>query len=177
MSVRRVALVTGSGKRRVGSFVADALARRGYAIAVHYHTSEADARATAEALRQHGVEAEMFAADLRDEGAVKALIDNVLVRFGRLDVLVNCAAVWKRKPLEEVSAADVREREEDVGDPFEHLLHLLRSRPAHARPGAKDGTPATEEPERFAPEPASHPRRAQACPAPQISVERGGGSL
>jgi pteridine reductase len=101
--------VTGSGKRRVGSFIANALARRGYAIAVHYRTSEAAARETAESLRAQGVEAETFAADLRDEGAVKALVANVLARFGRLDVLVNAAAVWKRKPLEEVSAADLRE--------------------------------------------------------------------
>ena len=42
-SARPVALVTGSGKRRVGWHVADALARRGYALAVHYRTSVAEA--------------------------------------------------------------------------------------------------------------------------------------
>jgi pteridine reductase len=36
------------------------------------------------------------------------LVDETLKRFGRLDVLVNCAAVWKSKRLEEVTAADVR---------------------------------------------------------------------
>ena len=108
MNPPRVALVTGSGKRRVGSVVADALARRGYAIAVHYRTSAADAAQTAAALRAHGVEAEPFAADLTDEVAVRAMVRDVLGRFGRLDVLVNCAAVWVRKPLEEVTAADVR---------------------------------------------------------------------
>ena len=43
MTTRRVALVTGSGKRRVGWHVADALARRGYGLAVHYRTSAAEA--------------------------------------------------------------------------------------------------------------------------------------
>lgn len=103
-----VALVTGSGKKRVGAAVADALARRGYAVAVHYRSSAAEAAETVASLTAHGVEAEPFAADLTDEVAVRRLVTAVLARFGRLDVLVNCAAVWKRKPLEEVTAADVR---------------------------------------------------------------------
>ncbi len=106
--VQRVALVTGSGKRRVGAGVAQALARRGFAIAVHYHHSAAEAQQTAADLRQLGVEAEPFAADLAAEIAAKALIDAVLARFGRIDLLVNCAAIWERKPLEAVTAADVR---------------------------------------------------------------------
>jgi pteridine reductase len=108
MSPTRVALVTGSGKKRVGSVVADALARRGCSIAVHYRSSAAAAAETAAALRGHGVEAEVFAADLTDETAVGGMVRDVLARFGRIDVLVNCAAVWQGKPLEEVTAADVR---------------------------------------------------------------------
>src|SRR5436305_1023799 len=98
MQPRRVALVTGSGKRRIGSVVADALARRGFAVAVHYRTSAAAAEETAAALRQHGVEAATFPADLTDETAVREMIRGVIERFGRLDVLVNCAAIWERKP-------------------------------------------------------------------------------
>ena len=108
MTVNRVALVTGSGKKRVGSVVADALARRGYAIAVHYRSSAAEAAETVAVLRAHGVEAEGFAADLSDEKAVSGMVAGVLKRFGRIDVLVNCAAVWKSKRLEDVTAADVR---------------------------------------------------------------------
>jgi pteridine reductase len=108
MPAARAALVTGSGKRRVGSVVADALARRGFAVAVHYRSSAAEATQTASALRQHDVEAEAFAADLTDEAAVRDLVRRVLDRFGRLDVLVNCAAIWERKRLEDVTAADVR---------------------------------------------------------------------
>jgi pteridine reductase len=104
----RVALVTGSGKKRVGSVVADALARRGYAVAVHFRTSAAEAEETAAALRTHGVEVAAFPADLADERAVKGMVRDVLARFGRLDVLVNCAAVWESKRLEDVTAADVR---------------------------------------------------------------------
>jgi pteridine reductase len=103
----RVALVTGSGKKRVGSVVAEALARRGFAIAVHYRSSAAEAGETATQLRTLGVEAETFHADLGREGEVKAMVKGILDRFGRIDVLVNCAAIWERKPLEAVTAADV----------------------------------------------------------------------
>src|SRR5260221_11447512 len=100
MNVRQVAVVTGSGKRRVGSHVAEALAARGYALAVHYPTSAAEAQETVARLRANGAAAEAFEADLTSEQAVKTLIAGVLAKFGRLDVLVNCAAVWQRKPLE-----------------------------------------------------------------------------
>jgi pteridine reductase len=104
----RVAVVTGSGKKRVGAAVADALARSGYSIAVHYRTSAAEAAETVAALRALGVSAEAFGADLADETAVAELVKAVLARFGRIDVMVNCAAVWQRKKLEDVTADDVR---------------------------------------------------------------------
>jgi pteridine reductase len=107
-STKRVALVTGSGKKRVGWHVADALARRGYNIAVHYRTSATEAAETVEYLRRQEVEAMSFQADLADEAAVHTLVLGVLEHFGRLDVLVNCAAVFAPKRLEEVTAADVR---------------------------------------------------------------------
>lgn len=103
-----VALVTGSGKRRVGWHVADALAARGYALAVHYHTSAAAAEESAGQFRKHGGRIITVQADLADEAAVVAMIRRVLDTLGRIDVLVNCAAVWERKRLEDVVAADVR---------------------------------------------------------------------
>jgi pteridine reductase len=108
MTVQRIALVTGSGKRRVGHAVAVALAKRGYGLAVHYRSSEAEAAQTVAELAALGVPAAAFAADLTDEAAVAGMVRAVLERFGRVDVLVNCAAIWQRKRLEEVTAADVR---------------------------------------------------------------------
>ncbi|HZT79421.1 MAG TPA: SDR family oxidoreductase [Gemmataceae bacterium] len=104
----RVALVTGAGKRRVGWHVADALAGRGFAVAVHYRSSAAEAVETVGRLRARGAMAEAVRADLTDEREVQGLIAQVLERFGRIDVLVNCAAAWKSKRLEDVTAADVR---------------------------------------------------------------------
>src|SRR5208283_3628888 len=108
MNKKLVALVTGSGKRRVGWHVADALAGRGCRLAIHYRSSAAEAGETIDGFKARDIEAVGFQADLTDEQAVRAMIGKVIERFGRLDVLVNCAAVWKSKRLEEVTAADVR---------------------------------------------------------------------
>jgi pteridine reductase len=108
MKSTKVALVTGSGKRRVGSHVADALAERGYALAIHYRSSATEANDAVALYQRRGVQAAAFQADLTDEKAVQGLIRQTLEQFGRLDVLVNCAAAWKSKKLEDVTADDVR---------------------------------------------------------------------
>jgi pteridine reductase len=108
MQPSKVALVTGSGKRRVGWHVADALAGRGYALVVHYRSSATEAAESVEAFRGRGIEAVALQADLTDAQSARGLIEQTLTRFGRLDVLVNCAAAWKRKRFEDVTAADVR---------------------------------------------------------------------
>ncbi|HKD38005.1 MAG TPA: SDR family oxidoreductase [Pirellulales bacterium] len=108
MAKDKVALVTGAGKRRVGWHVAMALAERGYGIAVHFNRSKDEAELTVAELKTAGGDAIAVQADLTDEAAARAMVDQTLAHFGRLDVLVNCAAVWKSKRLEDVTAADVR---------------------------------------------------------------------
>jgi pteridine reductase len=108
MPTSQVAIVTGVGKRRIGWHVADALAARGYNLALQYRTSAAEAFQLVESFRGRGLQSEAIHADVTDEQSVHAMIVKVLARFGRIDVLVNCAAVWQRKPLEQVTAADLR---------------------------------------------------------------------
>jgi pteridine reductase len=105
---RPVALVTGSGRRRVGRHVAEALAGRGFAIALHYRTAEGEAREFVDHWARLGVEAVALRADLAIEAEARGLVRGAIGRFGRLDVLVNCAAIWEPKPLEQVAADDVR---------------------------------------------------------------------
>ncbi len=107
-SKSKVALVTGGGKQRVGNAVARALAQRGFRIAVHYHHSADAAASTVEQIKTQGTDAAAFAADVSDEQDVARLFEKVMDRFGRLDALVTAAAVWEPRPLEEVTAADVR---------------------------------------------------------------------
>ena len=109
MTIHKVALVTGSGKRRVGWHVAQALAAKGYSLAIHYYRSAAEAEATVAQFAQSAVAAAAFGADLTDEAAVHGLVQATLERFGRIDVLVNAAAIWERKKLEAVTGQEVRE--------------------------------------------------------------------
>lgn len=106
-AARPVALVTGAGAPRVGRAIAVALAARGYRLVVHAHRSIEAARKLAEQFTAAGTEALAVAADLAQEAEVESLVAAALDRFGRIDVLVNAAAIWDRKPLEAVTAADV----------------------------------------------------------------------
>lgn len=89
----KVALVTG-GAVRIGKALALALAGRGVKIALHYGRSAEAAEETAAAIRGMGSEAEPLMADLADCGAAVDLISRTHDRFGRLDILVNSAAIF-----------------------------------------------------------------------------------
>ena len=104
----KVALITGSGKRRVGNAVAEALAARGYSVALHYNRSAEDARESVSLMQKGGTHAEAYQADVSKEDEVDRMFKQVENDFGRLDVLVTAAAIWQSKSLEEVTADDVR---------------------------------------------------------------------
>ena len=101
-----VALVTGAG-RRVGNALARALSARGYRVALHAGKSLASAQATADELAAAGGQAIAVSADLADEDATRRMIDTVRDTFGRIDALVNNAAIWAPTRLEDARAADV----------------------------------------------------------------------
>jgi pteridine reductase len=98
----RVALVTGAG-RRLGREMARALAGRGMTVAIHHNASAAGAHELRKAIVDSGGRAACFQADLTDAQAARALPGRVLAEFGRLDVLVNSAAVMHRLGLEETT--------------------------------------------------------------------------
>ena len=85
------------------------MGKRGYALAIHFHRSAKDAAETVEQFTSQGFAAQAFQADLTDERQVQDLVEATCDRFGRLDVLVHCAATWQRKRLEELTASDVRQ--------------------------------------------------------------------
>ena len=98
----RTALVTGAG-HRVGRAIAETLGAQGMRVAVHYNASADDARGTLTTLQEIGAEAELFQSDLTDANAAPRLIEQVVARFGGLDVLVNSAAVMIRTPFGEIT--------------------------------------------------------------------------
>lgn len=104
---RRVALVTGAG-RNIGRAIALALARDGMAIAVNVRSSVAEGQAVVDELTAMGTPALLCVADVTDAQAVQAMVAKVAARFGRLDVLVNNAAIRKEATLADMSSADWR---------------------------------------------------------------------
>lgn len=100
----RVALVTGAG-RRLGRAMARALAGRGMTLAIHHHASTAGAEELRDEIVAAGGRATCFAADLADAAMAAELPRRVASTLGRLDVLVNSAAVMHRLSFEETTPA------------------------------------------------------------------------
>jgi NAD(P)-dependent dehydrogenase (short-subunit alcohol dehydrogenase family) len=87
----KVALITGSAKR-LGKAVALRLAQEGADLMIHHGNSHAEAHETVTEIEQLGRRALAFAADLRKVNEIRGLFEATGKAFGRLDVLVNCAA-------------------------------------------------------------------------------------
>jgi NAD(P)-dependent dehydrogenase (short-subunit alcohol dehydrogenase family) len=100
MTARRVALVTGSTSG-IGAAIARRLAADGFVVALHSRSSVAAGRALAEAFEG----ASYTQADLAREAEARRLVQEVLARHGRLDVLVNNAAITRVIPHEALGDA------------------------------------------------------------------------
>ncbi len=100
----RVVLITGA--RRIGAVIADAAAARGADVALAYKSSKPEADAAAEAVRAHGRRALVAQANVSEESACQALVDAVAREFGRLDVLVNMASLYRAVPFDDMRPAD-----------------------------------------------------------------------
>lgn len=98
-----LAVVTGAAVR-VGRAIALALARQGYPIGLHYHSSRQTALETAEEILALGVDAFLLPADLTDPAQIKAMFEKVSELPRRLGVLVNSAAVMLRGDLATMTA-------------------------------------------------------------------------
>jgi len=101
----RVALVTG-GARNIGRAIACGLAADGAAVLVNARTSRADAEETAERIRAAGGRAALHFADVTDPAAVASMVEATLKEFGRLDFLVNNAAIRAETPFADIRLQD-----------------------------------------------------------------------
>jgi NAD(P)-dependent dehydrogenase (short-subunit alcohol dehydrogenase family) len=101
----RVALVTGGGVR-LGRAIVRELAAAGARVGIHYHASAEGARSVAAEIRAAGGQAEPFELDLGRIAELPGLVERVVAAFGRLDILINNAAIFPRTPFDEVTEAD-----------------------------------------------------------------------
>jgi NAD(P)-dependent dehydrogenase (short-subunit alcohol dehydrogenase family) len=97
-----VVLVTG-GATRIGAVIAERLAADGWRVLIHYKSSHEEAAALVATLRLKGGDCEIVHADLSLRGDVEALIPTCLAIHGRLDGLINNAAVFGFDTIESVT--------------------------------------------------------------------------
>jgi 3-oxoacyl-[acyl-carrier protein] reductase len=101
----KVALVTGSG-RNIGRTTVLKLAEEGAHVVVNSRTNQAEADAVAREAQARGVKAISIVADVGKKDQVEAMAARALSEFGRVDVLVNNAAIRPHKPFTELSPQD-----------------------------------------------------------------------
>lgn len=96
------ALVTG-GARRIGRGIALALAAAGADVAITFRSSHAEAEETLRDIENLGRISQAIECDVRSEASVRSAVAAVVGRFGRLDLVVNNAAVFESAPLESLT--------------------------------------------------------------------------
>lgn len=104
----KVAIVTGAG-RNIGRAIALALAEAGAWIVVNARSNRGEADAVAREIAARGGKALVHIGDVADAVAVQAMADVAMKQLGRLDILVNNAALRREKPFAEMSYAEWRE--------------------------------------------------------------------
>src|SRR5246127_3951512 len=104
----KVAIVTGAG-RNIGRAIALALAQGGAAVVVNARSNRAEADAVVREIEAAGGKAVVHIGGVADSGAVQAMADAAVKQFGRIDILVNNAALRREKPFAEMDYAAWRE--------------------------------------------------------------------
>lgn len=104
----RVAIITGSA-RNIGRATALMLAREGAAIMVHARSDAAGVAETVGLLRAAGAKADSYLADLSTEAGASGLVAAAIDKLGRVDILINNAAIRRNTPITELTLAEWRE--------------------------------------------------------------------
>src|SRR6202035_3016618 len=104
----KVAIVTGAG-RNIGRAIALALAEGGASIVVNARGNQTEADAVAREIEALGGKAQVHIGDVADSAAVQAMAETAVKQFGRIDILVNNAALRREKPFAEMDYTEWRE--------------------------------------------------------------------
>jgi 3-oxoacyl-[acyl-carrier protein] reductase len=104
----KVAVVTGAG-RNIGRAIALTLARGGAAVVVNVRSNKAEADSVVREIEAAGGKATSVLGDVADEKTAIALAETALKQFGRIDCLVNSAALRRENPIDQISFAEWRE--------------------------------------------------------------------
>jgi NAD(P)-dependent dehydrogenase (short-subunit alcohol dehydrogenase family) len=100
----KVGIITGG--KRIGRIVAQELARRGVDLVLSYRGSKEEALQTVAEVEALGRRATTVVADVSKPADCAAIVAHAVETFGRLDVLVNMASIYRSKPLDAITDAD-----------------------------------------------------------------------
>jgi 3-oxoacyl-[acyl-carrier protein] reductase len=118
----KTAIVTGAG-RNIGRAIALALARAGASVVVNVRSNQTEGDAVVREIEAAGGKAVVVLGDIGDEKTAGVLADTALKRFGRIDILVNNAALRREKPIADMSYAEWREVMNVILDGTFHCVH------------------------------------------------------
>jgi len=118
----KAAIVTGAG-RNIGRAIALALARAGASVVVNVRSNQTEGDAVVREIEAAGGKAVVVLGDIGDEKTAGVLADTALKRFGRIDILVNNAALRREKPIADMSYAEWREVMNVILDETFHCVH------------------------------------------------------
>ena len=101
----KVVVVTG-GSRGIGAEIVKKLAGDNYRVILNYNNSENEAKKVKEDLQKNNINIEIFKADVSKREEVKELIDFVINKFGKIDVLINNAGISQAKLFTDLTDED-----------------------------------------------------------------------
>src|SRR5215218_2263532 len=119
----KVAIVTGAG-RNIGRAIALALAEGGASIVVNARSNRTEAEAVAREIEAAGGKTLVHIGDVADANAVQAMADAAVTQFGRIDCLVNNAALRREKKFDEM---DYREWREILDVTLDGTFHCVKA--------------------------------------------------
>ena len=121
----RVALVTGSGKG-VGAGVVRVLARNGVKCCINCNSNPQMAEKTLKAIQDEGGEAFIYQANITDDAQLTGMVNAIIERYGRLDILVNNAAMQPNRFIDEYDVDSLRKLWEiNIGGYYRSVLKCL----------------------------------------------------
>lgn len=129
----KVAIVTG-GDSGIGRATAVLFAREGAKVAIAYLEEHDDARITRDACEAEGVEVLLSAGDLGDPDHCRGLVDAVIEKWGRLDVLVNNAG--EQHPDEDVTEITAEQLQRTFQTNIFSMFYLVQAARPHLQSGA-----------------------------------------
>ena len=103
MALRQRAALVSGGSRGIGKGIAMGLAQAGARVAISYRSNKAAAQNALREMQAAGAECFAVEADVTDASKVQFLVDTVVERFGRLDILVNNVGAFNWKPVIETT--------------------------------------------------------------------------